>query len=179
MRGSQQQGVIVKSIIVLLIASLSFNSFAKGCFVQLEKKNSFSGEVIRIDFVKNGINLWASQIEVKTHYPDPRKADKSMMIEHNSKLEDFSLDNQFKKFDYSQTTGEVNFMFYLPRGGITQINGVPGISSGRQIASDWLSFGIKNINFNSGSELLSAIGGRGSDSRNWEQKAVVAKECFN
>lgn len=169
----------MKSIIALMIASLSFNSFAKGCFVQLEKKNTVSGQVIRIDFVKNGKDLWASQIEMKSHYPDPRKKDNSMMIEHNSKLVDLSFDNQFKKLDYSKTTGEVNFKFYLPRGSVTQTQGVPGISSGRQIASDWLSFGIKDINFNSGSELLSAIGGLGSDSRNWELKAVVAKECFN
>lgn len=168
----------MKSLIVLVIASLSFNSFASGCFVQLEKKSNLVGQVIRIDFVKNGKNLWASQIEVKTHYPDPRKNDNSMMIENNSKLLDLSFDNQFKKLEYSKTTGEVSFMFYLPRGSITQIRGVPGISNSRQIASDWLSFGIMNINFDSRSELLSAIGGLGSDSRNWDLKAIVAKECF-
>jgi len=169
----------MKSIIVIIIAVLSFNSFAKACFIQLEKKNSFSGQVIRIDFVKNGNNFWASQVEVKSNYPDPRKTDNSIMIETYSKLADLNFDNQFKKFDYSKTTGEVHFMFYLPRGSITKTKGVPGISAGKQIASDWLSFGIKNINFDSGTELLSATGGLGSDSRNWEQQAVVAKECFN
>lgn len=170
----------MKSLIILIIASLSFNSFANAaCFIQLEKKNSISGKVTRIDFTKNSGNFWASKIEVKSNYPDPRKTDNSIKIETYSKLEDPSFDNQFKKFDYSKTSGEVHFMFYVPRGGITQIKGVPGISDGKQIASDWTSFGIKNINFDSGSELLNAVGGLGSDSRNWEQQAVVAKECFN
>ena len=148
--------------------TLSAQAISAECFVQIQETKN---KTVRIGFTKRGTDWWASKIEIKS---------KTNEIEQNTVLKDDSFENSFKIFKFLKGSASASFKFSYPRATPTHVRGIPGISNGRIITSDWVSFGIKEIDLEAKGDVLKVKGGKGdSYAYDWESEALVARSCFN